>query len=345
MSAPQVFSGHAFVGEDLVLLPVDIVTENGIITAVEEIKKAPPVWICPALYNAHTHLADTIAMDYPVKGDLVSLVTPPDGLKHRLLAQASSEELAGAMRASISGMMAAGTRGCADFREGGAKGVFALKKAADRLAFRADIFGREGGEMVSEGLGISSTRDIRHVELQVRAARAAGKKVAIHAGEQDKGDIDAAIALDPDLLIHMTHATKTQCRACADNGIPVVICPRSNWLLGVTSSSRHPPVKMMLELGCTVLLGTDNVMFVPPDMFSEMAFLHTCYGIDPQSILGMAVKGSGLFGSPFFIRKGSPAAFFAVDCARSALRFSHDPVASLIKRACYGLIGDNVFNL
>ena len=49
------------------------------------------VWICPALFNAHTHLGDTIAMDCGATGDLTALVTPPDGLKHRLLAQASRE--------------------------------------------------------------------------------------------------------------------------------------------------------------------------------------------------------------------------------------------------------------
>ena len=56
----------------------------------------------------------------------------------------------------------------------------------------------------------------------------------------------------------------------------------------------------MLELGCTILLGTDNVMFVPPDMFSEMAFTSAVYGIDPEVLLGAAVKGSELAGSFIF---------------------------------------------
>ena len=100
---PLMVSGHALLGEDLTLLPVDIVIENGIITAIEENPKAPGVWICPAFFNAHTHLGDTIAMDCGTKGDLASLVTPPDGLKHRLLAAASHQDLVSGMRASIRG--------------------------------------------------------------------------------------------------------------------------------------------------------------------------------------------------------------------------------------------------
>ena len=56
-------SGQALVGDELKLSPVDIFIENGIITAIEENASAPTRWICPALFNAHTHLGDTIAMD------------------------------------------------------------------------------------------------------------------------------------------------------------------------------------------------------------------------------------------------------------------------------------------
>ena len=192
---PLMISGQAFVGEDLALLPVDIVIENGIITAIEENPNAPGVWICPAFFNAHTHLGDTIAMDCGVKGDLASLVTPPGGLKHRLLSAASHRDLVTGMRASIQGMIAGGTAGCADFREGGVAGVSALREAADGLSFRPLIFGRDGGEAVAEGLGISSTRDIDGADTLVADAQRAGKKIALHAGERDAADIDEALAL------------------------------------------------------------------------------------------------------------------------------------------------------
>jgi cytosine/adenosine deaminase-related metal-dependent hydrolase len=338
-------SGQALVGEGLELLPVDIVIENGIVSAVEETRHAPGVWICPAFFNAHTHLGDTIAMDCPNNGDLESLVTPPNGLKHRILAAAPPGNLLAGMHASIQGMIHGGTAGCADFREGGYEGVTALKKAAHGLPFRPFIFGREGGEEIADGLGISSTRDVSHTEILVAKAKQAGKKIALHAGEKDSTDIDDALALDPDLLIHCTYATKKHLRECADRQIPIAVCPRSNWTLNVTSSPRHPPLQLMQDLGCTLLLGTDNVMFVPPDMFSEMAFTSTIYRVDPKVLLSAAIRGSELTGSSSFIQKGARANFFTIDPARSTLQFSHDPVTSIVKRASGCNIGNNVFNL
>ena len=284
-------------------------------------------------------------MDCGMNGDLASLVTPPDGLKHRLLAAASHQDLVTGMRASIEGMIAGGTAGCADFREGGLQECLHSEKQQKGLLFRPLIFGRDGGEAVADGLGISSTRDIAGADTLVAEARRAGKKIALHAGERDAADIDEALALEPDLLIHCTHATKKQLRECADRQIPIAVCPRSNWTLGVTSSAHHPPLQLMQDLGCTILLGTDNVMFVPPDMFSEMAFTSTVYRIDPKVLLRAAVQGSELTGHSFFIRKGVRANLFTIDPAQSSLHFSRDPVASIIKRASSCQISHNVFNL
>jgi cytosine/adenosine deaminase-related metal-dependent hydrolase len=342
---PLIVSGHAFVGEDLALVPADIIIEDGIVSAIEESARVPPVWICPAFFNAHTHIGDTIAMDCGINGDLVTMVTPPDGLKHRLLANTSHQDLVRGRRSSIEGMIAGGIAGCADFREGGSGGVFALREAASGLLFRPFIFGRDGGEGVAEGLGISSTRDHSGFETIVENARRKGKKIAIHAGEKDAQDVDDAIALEPDLLIHCTFATKKQLRECSDRQIPIAVCPRSNWALGVATSSEHPPLKMMHELGCRILLGTDNVMFVKPDMFSEMSFTSTVYRIDPTVLLRAAVQGSEFTGHSFFISKGQPANLFTIDTTRSSLCFSRDPMASLIKRASSCQIANNVFNL
>ena len=341
----QHLAGHALLGEELILSPVDIYIESGIITAIEENPDVPQRWICPALFNAHTHLGDTIAMDIGVSGDLAGLVTPPHGLKHRLLAAAPRHALIAGMRASIEDMIGGGTAGCADFREGGQEGVSALHEAADGLPFRPCIFGREGGEITAEGLGISSIRDIPDADRQVREAKMAGKKIAFHAGERDSRDIDTAIAYDPDLIIHATHATKKQLRECAERDIAIAACPRSNWTLGVTSSARHPPLDLLEELGCRLCIGTDNVMFVPPDMLSELAFTSTVYHLAPVSLLRAAVRGSSLAGEPSFIRRGGKANLFTIDPGLSSLRFSRDPLATLVKRAPFAAIGKNVFNL
>jgi cytosine/adenosine deaminase-related metal-dependent hydrolase len=248
------------------------------------------------------------------------------------------------MRASLDWMIAAGVCGCADFREGGPDGVKALREAATKLPVDTCIFGREGGELVADGLGVSSTRDVKDLERLVAGARRSGKKVAFHAGERDAEDVDAALSFDPDFIVHGTHATKKQLQACAEKEIPIVLCPRSNWKLGVTSSAQHPPVQLMLELGCTIWLGTDNVMFVPPDLSGEMTFLSTVYGIDPAAIMKSAIAGSVLTGAPYYIRKGARARLIIIDPEKNALKVSRDPVASVVNRAPFAIRGTNVFN-
>jgi cytosine/adenosine deaminase-related metal-dependent hydrolase len=237
------------------------------------------------------------------------------------------------MRSTIGVMIRSGTAGFADFREGGREGVLDLRKAAGGLPCRPVIFGRDGGEAIAEGIGIPSIRDCPDAEAAVTRAMREGKLVAFHAGERDPLDIDGALAFDPDLLVHCTHAEEGQIREIADRGIPVAVCPRSNWILGVSSSPVHPPVEQMLGLGCTVLLGTDNAMFVQPDLWGEMAFVSTVYRIEPREILRSAIAGSSCFLSPGFIEEGSPARLLLIDAAGSNLSFSKDPVASLVRRA------------
>jgi len=325
--------GHALAGRDLEIRPARISVEGGKIREIAEISDAPPVWICPALFNAHTHIGDTVAMDLPRAGSLEDLVTPPDGLKHRILRSAPRPARVEAMRASIGVMVRAGTRGFADFRENGEAGVRDLLEAAEGLPCRPVIFGRDGGERIAEGIGVSSIRDCPDAGAAVSAAKREGKLVAFHAGEQDSLDVDGALALDPDLLVHCTHADEAQLREIADRGIPVAVCARSNWALGVSSSRARPPIRRMLDLGCRVLLGTDNAMFVQPELWGEMAFVSTVYRIGPREILTSAIGGSAGFSSPGFIEEGSPASFLVIDPAASNLSFSRDPVESIVKRA------------
>ena len=77
MQADFQVTGQALVGRDLEIRPVRISVERGVIREIAEISSPAPVWICPALFNAHTHLGDTIGMDVPGRGPLEGLVTPP----------------------------------------------------------------------------------------------------------------------------------------------------------------------------------------------------------------------------------------------------------------------------
>ncbi len=340
----RVYSGLALTGSALECRPADIVVERGRIVAVEERTRAPARWICPSFFNAHTHLGDTIAMDAPAGGDLASLVAPPDGLKHRLLGAAAGADCVAGMRESVCRMLRGGTGGFADFREGGARGVGLLRDAVAGLPCRAVILGRDGGEEAADGAGIASVRDVADYEAVAGRVRSAGGIVAFHAGERDPEDVDGALDCGPDLVVHMTHATAAQLRRCADEGIPIAVCPRSNWRMGVTTDGAHPPIARMLEIGCRVLLGTDNAMFVPPDMGAELAFASVVSGVEPAALLRAGIDGAAVTGSPSWIQPGARASFFVVDPARAGLSFSRDPVASLVRRLDASAIETNVFN-
>ncbi|MDD1728385.1 MAG: amidohydrolase family protein [Methanospirillum sp.] len=343
MTDETTYSGVAFLGDPLEPRPVTIVVEAGIITRIEDEKRVPDRWICPAFFNAHTHLADTVAMDIPCSGDLESLVSPPHGLKHQILAKTPPEDLVEAMRSSVLSMIKTGTAGFIDFREGGAVGVSYLQEACKDLSSHPVILGREGGEEISDGAGISSARDISSYEEIVSRMKKTGKLIAFHAGERDSADIDAALACEPDILVHGTHAGPHQIRAIADAGIPVVICPRSNFLLGATTSSDHPPVREMREQGVEILIGTDNAMFVQPDMMQEISFAHTVYRIPAEELLSSATRGFSAAGIDHTIREGNWANFNVIDYSDSNLRFSHDPVTSVVKRSPTAQICASIF--
>jgi cytosine/adenosine deaminase-related metal-dependent hydrolase len=332
MDTEATYTGTGLIGDPPQPCPVTIEVRRGIITRIEEESSAPDRWICPAFFNAHTHLADTVAMDLHCSGKLEDLVTPPDGLKHQILRKTSSAQLVRAMRASVQTMISGGIAGFADFREGGAEGVFNLQDACRQLPCRPVILGRDGGEVHGDGAGISSVRDVKEYENIAGQMKREGKLVAFHAGERDGADIDAALSCDPDLLVHCTHAAPYQIRAIADAGIPVVVCPRSNFLLGVTQSAAHPPVAEMIRQGVDLYFGTDNVMFVNPDIMQEISFCHTVYGIEPNDLFVAATKGFSPAGITHTIKPGNHANFYMLDVSKENLSFSHDPVASVVKR-------------
>ena len=340
----SVYSGLALCGRALEPRPADVVVEAGRIVAIEERLRAPDRWLCPAFFNAHTHLGDSVAMDLPARGDLASLVRPPDGLKHRMLRSASRDACVAGIRQSLMRMVRGGTGGCADFREGGTRGVGILEEAAQGIPCRVIGLARDGGEQQARGAGIASARDVTDYADVVARVRSAGGLVAFHAGERDADDVDDALDCHPDLVVHMTHATDTQLRRCAEEGIPIAVCPRSNWSLGVARGPGHPPLTRMLSSGCRLLLGTDNAMFVAPDMGAELMFASVVYGIDDRALLRSAIEGAAVVGAPCWLEPGASAAFMVLDPARGGVLCSRDPIRSLVRRLDSCMIETNVFN-
>ena len=327
-------SGTILAGEDYDPLEGRVVVEDGEIAAVERTATDSKDIVCPAFVNAHTHVGDSIAKEAGRGLSLDELVAPPDGLKHRLLREASRNDKIQAMARSLSFMEAGGTGAFLEFREGGRSGVEALAEAAAAVGVEPVVFGRGGIDVLeaADGFGASGAHDDDFSTARA-AAREAGKPFAIHAGEVDADDINPAIDLEPDHLVHMVHAESTHLERVEDTGTPVVICSRSNLVTGVGL----PPVPDLLER-TTVALGTDNVFLNSPSMFREMAFTAKLFDVDAPTVLRMATAaGAELAGlNCGTITSGREARLFVLDGDSDNLAGVRDPVRAVVRRAGVG---------
>ncbi|MFT4946884.1 MAG: cytosine/adenosine deaminase-related metal-dependent hydrolase, partial [Natronomonas sp.] len=161
-----------------------VVVEDGEILDIEERTAHSEDIILPAFVNAHTHIGDSIAKEAGEGLSLEELVAPPDGLKHRLLRQASNEELVAAMSRTLSFMEQSGTAAFIEFREGGVEGVEAIEEALDGHDIESVILGRETAAAMeaADGFGASGANDADFSHERSETAEA-GKLFGIHAGE------------------------------------------------------------------------------------------------------------------------------------------------------------------
>jgi len=324
-------AGTILAGEDYEPVEGRVVVEDGEIVEVIEAATASSDIVCPAFVNAHTHVGDSVAKEAGRGMTLDELVAPPDGLKHRLLDEASREQLVEGMRRSLQYMAAGGTAAFLEFREGGVAGVEALLAAARNLDVEPVVFGREETAVleVADGFGASGARDADFSEERT-AARRAGTPFGIHAGERDSHDINPALDLDPDFLIHMVHAEEIHLERVADSDTPVAVCPRSNLVTGVGV----PPVADLLER-TTVALGTDNVMRNSPSMFREMAFAAKLCDADAPEVLRMATRaGAEIAGlNCGVVEPGREARLLVLDGDSDNLTGARDPLRAVVRRA------------
>ncbi|MEY7850921.1 amidohydrolase family protein [Natrarchaeobius sp. A-rgal3] len=324
-------SGTILYGDQMEPIEGTVIVNDGRIEAVREESVDSTDIVHPAFVNAHTHIADSIAKEAGRGLSVKEVVEPPDGLKHRILADATRDELARAMRNTAEYMARSGTGLFADFRENGVSGVEALRTATEPVAIESFVLGR--GETtvlpVADGYG-ASVVGYRDFEPARAAANEAEKPFGIHAGERNANDIDDALALRPDFLVHMVHARPRDLRTLADEEIPVVVCPRSN----LTTDTGIPPVEELVDT-TSVALGTDNVMLNSASMWREMEFTSKLYDVTDTDVLRMAtVNGARLLGRDDIgsIEEGKRARLVVLDTDRK-LRGTRDPVASVVRRA------------
>ena len=252
-------------------------------------------------------------------------------------------------RNTVEDMVATGTQSFADFREGGALGVKALKEAFDlaegQNKLRTKIFGRPARGLENEdtdelfesidGIGISSVADYPLATVQALAAGTKRRKkmLALHAGERNAEDIADAIELEPDFLVHLLNASPHDFRVMHEKSIAAVVCVRSNLVTG----SGLPPLSQMLEAGITVGVGTDNVMLNAPDMFMEMEFISKLFRIDAREVLKLCtfnaakvLKEAESVGS---IEEGKKANLVVIRTDTPNMRYVRDPIKGVVRRA------------
>ncbi|UCD91916.1 MAG: amidohydrolase family protein [Methanobacteriota archaeon] len=296
--------------------------------------------VLPLFVNAHTHIGDSFIKE-ELEGSMEEIMAPPNGLKHRLLENATDDKILGGMRESIERMNDSGISHFIDFREGGLRGASLLFRAALDYSVTPIVFGRPSGmeydkkEVESllrsvDGLGISSISDYEMSVLEKlrRDAESSGKGFAFHASERIREDIDAILDLNPDFLVHMLEATDADLERCSDAGVPIVVCPRANAFFG-----KAPRLGTMLDKGVTLMLGTDNAMLSSPSIFEEMRFIRQMSEqiekLTSGSILRMALKSRKTLNgqSALSLQIGQPSEFLVLELS------CDDPEDCVVARA------------
>jgi len=331
--------GTVLVGESFEPIRGRVVVADGRIDAVEETDTDSTDVILPAFVDAHTHLGDSVAKEAAVGLGLEAAVVPPDSLKHRRLAAADRSELVEAMTRTLRFMRRTGTAATMDFREFGVDGARALRDAAANVAVEAFVFGSGDAAVldVADGYGASGANDADFTDERDAAAER-GKPFAIHAGEPDATDIQPALDLEPDLLVHMVHAEAEHLERVADRDVPVAVCPRANDVLDVGTA----PIPDLLD-HTTVALGTDNVMLNQPSMLREMEYTAKHFDVTAREVLHMATAAGAAVAdlNCGVVAPGRRAKLLVLDGDSNNLAGSEDPVEAVVRRAT-GLDVDRV---
>lgn len=320
-------NGIILKGRDLVPTKENIVVDDGrIIEMGKDVLEGKTIdvdgaVVCPSFINGHIHIGDSIIKDEGYGLSLSEMVKPPNGVKHKALANADDGELISAMSDSMWDMVYSGTTHFIDYREGGIKGVRLLRKASKGIPIKPIILGRDDsfyGEdpdlkqvktairkllKVADGIAPSGFGEITVdvARLIVEQCSKQNKISSIHVAESEsnqtesieksgRSEIEKGVLNGFDQLVHLTNPKNNDLELVSNSGSNAVVCPRANATLNVGVCRLND----MLNLGMKPLLGTDNVMLNSPNMLRELEFtlkLMSVYYKDyivPSKLLQMA---------------------------------------------------------
>jgi cytosine/adenosine deaminase-related metal-dependent hydrolase len=297
-------------------------------SAKEESFDCEGLLLIPGFVNCHTHVGDSIAKDITLNSSVNSRIHPVSGIKSKILKETDPKYLKNFMKNSCKSMLNKGTTTFVDFREGGLEGILMLKEVLTEVPIRSIILGRlefyqnnteikkntpfpnnkieELAKLLKkcDGLGISGANENSQSVLnyysktsKIRAIHSSETKQSVSTSKKITGKSETlrALNLKPHFMVHMTYASKGDLFVTAKKTRGIVICPRANASL----AEGIPDIDLMKKTGCTIALGTDNVMINSPDMFREMDYLwKVSMGIrktriNPREILKMATVNGG----------------------------------------------------
>lgn len=295
--------GIVLKGQDLTPVCENIVIDGGKIIEMAKdvcegkIIDATDSIVCPTFLNGHTHIGDSIIKDEGYGLSLGEMVKPPNGVKHKALANAEDGEIIDAMKKSMWDMFESGTTHFIDYREGGIKGVELLRKASKNLPVTPVILGRDDSFYgqnpdlrkvkiairkllkFADGIALSGFGEISDevASLITSECRKAGKISSIHVAESmhlqddslrdfNKTEIQRGVDADFDQLVHCTNPRNNDLELIKNSN--VVVCPRANATLNVGVA----PLNEMFSKGIKPLLGSDNLMLNSPNLFRELEF-------------------------------------------------------------------------
>lgn len=295
--------GIVLKGQDLTPVRENIVIDDGKIIEIAKdvcegkIIDAADSIVCPTFLNGHTHIGDSIIKDEGYGLSLGEMVKPPEGVKHKALANAEDGEIIEAMKKSMRDMFESGTTHFIDYREGGIKGVELLRKASEDLPVTPIILGRDDSFYgddpdlrkvkiairkllkLADGIALSGFGEISDevASLIVSRCRKTGKISSIHVAESmhlqddslrdfNKTEIQRGVDAGFNQLVHCTNPRNNDLELIKNSN--VVVCPRANATLNVGVV----PLNEIFSKGIKPLLGSDNLMLNSPNLLRELEF-------------------------------------------------------------------------
>jgi cytosine/adenosine deaminase-related metal-dependent hydrolase len=259
-------------------LSYDNIREDAIIS-IEQ----PTYLLIPGLINSHIHICDSFAKEQGFNKNLIDVVAPPNGIKHKLLESTSKEIKIHGIKETVIDMLANGITLFVDFRENGLDGINLLKDALEDSSINYLILGRyknpENAEIIlknADGLGFASYNQLSptHKELIFGLKNQYPNKIiACHDAELSrKEQLFSEIIRDRiiDVIVHGTHYTKDDLKRIKEHKVSLILCPRCNGYFG----SGFPPINSIHDLEIPISLGTDNSMANNVDLFEEMRYLY-----------------------------------------------------------------------